>query len=574
MFGDGTRIVIEETAERRRRRSSSSPADAAAWVELGERSQPVLKAFGLASEGWVPPPAVANGFARLVAGRSADPLIELTQLSVAELVTRWFENPYVRAMAMFRSVFSGLAPWTPGSAAAFLLTVAGHGRRAGRPCRWLPGARRRAVRGRRGGWGHRALRLRRGVRAPGGLVVVGPLAPARWWPASSRRCRQACSCSTCSTEMSRRAPRDRRPASRRSPTTSASSRSPRRSTMRPCCLRSVERISTPPPCGCCQIRWLPRRSARPRSSARSPDRRARSSRSPAAPMPLSPEGSATMWANAPMPRRLAGRPGGRRGRSRRRWWHDRRLPSGIRSCAVHEVLTSPEALTALTGAENAGSHVAPTLRQTLGRRPASGLGNYRTPMEGIYLSGAGTHPGSSVSGAPGRACARVILDDVGLAGRRLDRPQGWRDRSSLPFGPPAVRSSGVSPEEATALAQVWPHESAGSDTQPAHGGTTLNHSETSAGRSKRRPTGREPRAPRRAADAAPSAAGDARRLPVTRPSAPPLRRRIKHARSSARRRSKSAAWSSRRASELRTQSADRSRQAAWAAPPCPPSCKR
>ena len=134
MFGDGTRIVIEETAEATAASIEQlSPADAAAWVELGERSQPVLKAFGLASEGWVPPPAVANGFARLVAGRSADPLIELTQLSVAELVTRWFENPYVRAMAMFRSVFSGLAPWTPGSAAAFLLTVAGHGRRAGRP---------------------------------------------------------------------------------------------------------------------------------------------------------------------------------------------------------------------------------------------------------------------------------------------------------------------------------------------------------------------------------------------------------------------------------------------------------
>jgi len=130
MFGDGTRIVIEETAEATAASIAQlSPADAAAWVELGERSQPVLKAFGLASEGWVPPPAVANGFARLVAGRRADPLIELTQLSVGELVMRWFENPYVRAMAMFRSVFSGLAPWTPGSAGAFLLTVAGHGRR-------------------------------------------------------------------------------------------------------------------------------------------------------------------------------------------------------------------------------------------------------------------------------------------------------------------------------------------------------------------------------------------------------------------------------------------------------------
>ena len=74
MFGDGTRIIIEETAEATAASIEQlSPADAAAWVELGERSQPVLKAFGLASEGWVPPPAVANGFARLVAGRRGRP---------------------------------------------------------------------------------------------------------------------------------------------------------------------------------------------------------------------------------------------------------------------------------------------------------------------------------------------------------------------------------------------------------------------------------------------------------------------------------------------------------------------
>ena len=112
---------------------------------------------------------------------------------------------------------------------------------------------------------------------------------------------------------------------------------------------------------------------------------------------------------------------------------------------MHEVLTSPEELTALTGADNAGSHVAPTLRQTLGRRPAPGLGNYRTPVEGIYLSGAGTHPGSSVSGAPGRACARVILDDVGLAGRRLDRPRRVAGQVVAAVrAARAVRRSGVS----------------------------------------------------------------------------------------------------------------------------------
>ncbi len=41
--------------------------------------------------------------------------------------------------------------------------------------------------------------------------------------------------------------------------------------------------------------------------------------------------------------------------------------------------------------------------------------SYRTPMEGLYLCGAGTHPGGGVMGAPGRNCANVILSDKGIA---------------------------------------------------------------------------------------------------------------------------------------------------------------
>lgn len=38
---------------------------------------------------------------------------------------------------------------------------------------------------------------------------------------------------------------------------------------------------------------------------------------------------------------------------------------------------------------------------------------YRTPLPGLYLCGAGTHPGGGVMGAPGRNCARVVLSDLG-----------------------------------------------------------------------------------------------------------------------------------------------------------------
>lgn len=42
-------------------------------------------------------------------------------------------------------------------------------------------------------------------------------------------------------------------------------------------------------------------------------------------------------------------------------------------------------------------------------RPVRGWADYRTPVEGLWLCGAGTHPGGGVSGANGRNCAREIL---------------------------------------------------------------------------------------------------------------------------------------------------------------------
>ena len=42
-------------------------------------------------------------------------------------------------------------------------------------------------------------------------------------------------------------------------------------------------------------------------------------------------------------------------------------------------------------------------------RPVPGHGGYRTPIENLYLCGAGTWPGGAVFGAPGRNCATEIL---------------------------------------------------------------------------------------------------------------------------------------------------------------------
>jgi phytoene dehydrogenase-like protein len=51
------------------------------------------------------------------------------------------------------------------------------------------------------------------------------------------------------------------------------------------------------------------------------------------------------------------------------------------------------------------------LDQMLFMRPVAGFGQYRTPIENLYLCGAGTHPGGGVTGAPGHNAAREVLKD-------------------------------------------------------------------------------------------------------------------------------------------------------------------
>lgn len=54
-------------------------------------------------------------------------------------------------------------------------------------------------------------------------------------------------------------------------------------------------------------------------------------------------------------------------------------------------------------------HVDMSLEQMVFLRPLPEIANYQTPIEGLYLTGAGTHPGGSISGMPGRNCARAFL---------------------------------------------------------------------------------------------------------------------------------------------------------------------
>ena len=47
-------------------------------------------------------------------------------------------------------------------------------------------------------------------------------------------------------------------------------------------------------------------------------------------------------------------------------------------------------------------------------RPFPGAGEYRGPLEGLYLCGSSSHPGGNITGLPGYNAAQVLLADLGL----------------------------------------------------------------------------------------------------------------------------------------------------------------
>jgi phytoene dehydrogenase-like protein len=85
------------------------------------------------------------------------------------------------------------------------------------------------------------------------------------------------------------------------------------------------------------------------------------------------------------------------------------LPGSI----LHRQVLTPldlERLLYLTGGHHMHGDMTPD--QLFFMRPIRGYGDYRTPVGGLYLCGAGTHPGGGVTGANGRNCAREIMRDV------------------------------------------------------------------------------------------------------------------------------------------------------------------
>ena len=62
--------------------------------------------------------------------------------------------------------------------------------------------------------------------------------------------------------------------------------------------------------------------------------------------------------------------------------------------------------------------------QLFSMRPTPAWSRYRTPVKGLYLCGAGAHPGGGVTGAPGYGASHAVLRDL-RRGRR-GRQGSWR----------------------------------------------------------------------------------------------------------------------------------------------------
>ena len=57
-------------------------------------------------------------------------------------------------------------------------------------------------------------------------------------------------------------------------------------------------------------------------------------------------------------------------------------------------------------------HGEPSLDQFFTFRPLIGWAQYRSPIKGLYLCGAGTHPGGGLTGGPGANASREIVKDL------------------------------------------------------------------------------------------------------------------------------------------------------------------
>ena len=136
---------------------------------------------------------------------------------------------------------------------------------------------------------------------------------------------------------------------------------------------------------------------------------------------LAPEGKHTLWIEFFAPYQIAGKEGtGLNGTG----WTDElknkvadnvlaklnEYAPNLKDSIIARRVESPAELAQRLGSYKGNYyHLDMTLDQMIFLRPLPEIANYTTPIKNLYLTGAGTHPGGSISGMPGRNCAHVFL---------------------------------------------------------------------------------------------------------------------------------------------------------------------
>jgi beta-carotene ketolase (CrtO type) len=155
-----------------------------------------------------------------------------------------------------------------------------------------------------------------------------------------------------------------------------------------------------------------------------------------------PPGKATLWASAFVPAAFtdgSAWPGANEKAADMVFETLEEFAPGITASIVGRKVTGPSDWEARLG-NPAGNpnHLDMTIDQLFSLRPAPGFSRYRTPVPGLYVSGAGTHPGGGVHGLPGKLAAAAVLGDERGEEAAVGRPSllamtrvGWRLRKLL-----------------------------------------------------------------------------------------------------------------------------------------------
>jgi phytoene dehydrogenase-like protein len=84
-----------------------------------------------------------------------------------------------------------------------------------------------------------------------------------------------------------------------------------------------------------------------------------------------------------------------------------------------EILTPDQIARRFNVSDGNVFHVDPSLQRFGPLRPAQGLADYDSPVEGLFLGGGGMHPSAGICGLPGQLAAHSVLRTAGRQHRRL-----------------------------------------------------------------------------------------------------------------------------------------------------------